>query len=218
MPSWGNSDGSNWNMPSMNWNNNSNGQNNSTNWSMPNMNFGNANNNNGGGFNNGTNWNMPSMNFSNGIGNNNKSTGSNWNMPSMNWGNGNNNGSNWSIPNFNWANNNQPFNFGNTVAPTANYAIPKTQVNNQYKAPIAPSPPQFIPRVSTPIQSQRQQQYKIPKTSVGFAPNKRTQVQTMPKQGIPQTNKVKAGMHAPMHIPMPAEVKGVILAPENQPK
>ena len=203
----------NFNMPS--WgNNNSNG----SNWSMPSMNFGNANNpnNNSSGFNNGSSWNMPSMNWGNGFGNNNNGygNGSNWSMPPMNWGNGNNSGSNWSMPNFNWNNNNQPFNFGNNGyprTPSANYYAPKNQANIQYRAPVSPRPPQFIPRLATPKQGQLQQQKNMPKAT--SAPTQKPQVQLAPQQTVPQTK-----MKAPMHIPMPSEVKGVILAPENKPK
>ncbi|HIO97809.1 MAG TPA: hypothetical protein EYG71_07785 [Leucothrix sp.] len=224
MPSWGNnnSNGSNWSMPSMNWNN-GNGyntsSNNGSNWSMPNMNFGN-NNNKSGGFDNGSNWNMPSMNFGNGFGNNNNGNSSNWNIPSMNWGNGNN-GSNWSMPNFNWNNNNQPFNVGNNNyarVPTTNHAMPRAQINTPYRAaPIAPRPPQFIPRVSMPAQAQ-QPQTIAPKATIKFTPSAPLQVPARTQKNAPQSRAMNAIKAASTHIPMPSEVKGVILAPENQAK
>ena len=215
----------NWNMP---WNNN-NGFNNGSNWSMPNFNWGNNGTGFNNGFNNGSNWSMPNFNWGNG------NRGSNWSMPSMNWGNNNGygNGSNWSMPNFNWNNNNQPWGYGanryynNGYVPGYSYAprIP----NRQYTTPQRPAAPQFVPRFQQPKIGQQPHQSKqqIKKPARMPQPN-----MAMPKQ-IPQKAMSKAPQQAapqvsmhkampkkpnPAHIPMPHEVKGVILAPENQPK
>ncbi|MCF6188953.1 MAG: hypothetical protein L3J51_00575 [Cocleimonas sp.] len=204
---WGNNNGynngSNWNMPNMNWGNNGNnantGYNNGSNWNMPTMNWGNNSN----GYNNGSNMNMPTMPW----GNNN---GSNWNMPTMNWGNngnsgyngnnGFNNGTNWNMPNMNWGNgNNQPWNFGNSVGNTG-IAMP----NVQYRAPAMPVAPQFIPRLNA--------QNKVP------APAHQKPITKKEIKAVaPAAVKVAPpSVQTQAKIPMPSEVKGTILAPENK--
>jgi hypothetical protein len=200
---WGNgnnNNGSNWNMPSMpnmNWgNNNSNGYGN--NWSMPSFNSGNGN---------GNSWNMPNMNwgtnrsFGNGFGNN---QGNNWNMPSMNGGN---NGNNWNMPNFNWNNNSKPSwnsgNWGNNVPnysymPRAPQQNLQAQAKTQNRIPTMPAPPQFIPRLD-----------KAREMAAKPATAKLTKPST--QNSIPSTTQTMMNK-----VPMPKEVKGVILAPDNK--
>ena len=193
---WGNNNGynngSNWDMPTMNWGSNGN---NGSSWNMPTMNWG----NNGNGYNNGSNMNMPTMNWGNNNGYNN---GSNWNMPAMNWGNnGNNgfsNGTNWNMPNMNGGNgNNQPWNFGNSVGNTG-VAMP----NVQYRAPTMPTAPQFIPRSNVQKNAPTPQKPVIKKEIKALAP---AAVKVAPPAPAAQAK-----------IPMPSEVKGTILAPENK--
>ncbi len=197
---WGNNNGynngSSWNMPNMNWGNNgNNGFNNGTSWNMPTMNWGNNSN----GYNNGSNWNMPTMNWGNGYNN-----GSNWNMPTMNWGNnGYNNGTNWNMPNMNWGNgNNQPWNYGNSVS---NRAVPNnTMPNVQYRAPVMPVVPQFIPRLNA--------QKKAP-VPVLQKPMIKKEIKAVDPAGVKVT---PPAVQTQTKIPMPSEVKGTILAPENK--
>lgn len=220
----------NWNMP---WNNN-NGFNNGSSWNMPNFNWG--NNNNRSGFNNGSSWSMPNFNWGN---NNGYGSGSNWSMPNFNWGNGfnngYNNGSNWSMPSFNWNNNNQPWGYGgnryynNGTVPSYSYAprIP----NQQYRAPQRPAAPSFAPR-NVPQNTQgvptpRPMQKPMPKPTPGTMPSQHMAMPKMPQNtAVEGTNKGKVAptlsktmpkMPTAGHIPMPQEVKGVILAPENKP-
>ena len=192
MPNWGNgnnrfnNNGSNWNMPNMNWGNNNGG----SNWNMPNMNWGN-------GYNSGSNWNMPNMNWGNNNG------GSNWNMPNMNWGN-NGSGSNWNIPNMNWGNNQntRPWNFGNSGYNNRYYGA-----NPNYR--FAPRPAYKAP---TP-------KFK-PKGAVA-TPKMTTQAVTQnvkPAIVKPTINAVKDVVTTVADkIPTPNDVKGVVLAPANQP-
>ena len=109
-------------------------------------------------------------------------------MPSMNWSNGNNGYSNGS----NW---NMPnMNWGNNNQPW-NFGNNGYAPNNQRWVPAMPVAPQFIPRANT--------QAPIPK---------------QPAKPVEKT--VKASTPAPAvqnKIPMPGQVKGVILAPENKP-
>ena len=201
----------NWNMP---WNNN-NGFNNGSSWNMPNFNWG----NNRSGFNNGSSWSMPSFNWGN---NNGYGSGSNWSMPNFNWGNGfnngYNNGSNWGMPFFNgnqpWSNGGNRY-YNNGYVPSYSYAprVPNRQYpNQQYKAPQRPIAPQYAPR----LQQQKPMQQPVQK------PMQRPAPKAMPKQRMtmPHQTKVAPAMPkkpAAAHIPMPNEVKGVILAPENKP-
>ncbi len=188
------SNGSNWNMPNMNWGNSNNGYNNGfnngSNWSMPNMNWGNSANNYNGNNLGGSNWNMPNMNWGNSNNGNGYNNGSSWNMPNMNWGNSVNNnngfpnGSNWTMPTMNWGNGN------------SNYAP-----NVQYRAPAMPVAPHFTPsapRVTV------QTQAPIAKKPVVKAAAPVVNTMTATKATV--QNK----------IPMPSEVKGVILAPTNK--
>jgi len=183
--------GSNWSMPNMNWGNNGSGFNNGSNWNMP-FNWGGGNNGNG------SNWSMPNMNWGNNNGYNN---GSNWNMPNMNWGNNNgyNNGSNWNMP-FNWNNNSQPWSYGNNTQYYNGANIPNyTYVPRRLVMPRAP-------QVTAPI---------IPKKlTTATSPATPKVVISAPKI---QKN-TKATAHTATKIPMPSEVKGVILAPENKSK
>ncbi len=199
MPSFGNNNASNWNMPNMNWGNNS-GNNTGSNWNMPNMNWGNNSGNN-----TGSNWNMPNMNWGNNNGNssswniptmnwgnNNGSNDSNWSMPAMNWGNntnGLNNDSNWNMPNMNWNNNSQPWALNNNtpqyyMQPYYN-TIPKAQMMPQLHKPARATPPQFIPQINT-------------------------------KKPIAQSTQIVKKANTTMRIPIPSEVNGIILAPENK--
>ncbi len=176
-------------------------------WNMPNMNFGNANN----GFSNGSNWSMPTMNWGNSNNtpnNGNNLGGNNWNMPTMNWGNGYNNGSSWNMPNMNWGNsfnnNSNGFNNGsNWTIPTMNWGNGNNNYapNVQYRAPVMPTAPHFTP--SAPRATMQTQAPMTKKTVVKAAA---PVVKTTPEaKGTVQNE-----------IPMPSEVKGVILAPKNK--
>ena len=196
---WNNNRGSNWNMPNTTWGNNRGG----SNFNMPNMNWG--NNRGGSNFNmpnmnwgnnrGGNNWNMPNMDWGNNSG---YGSGSNWNMPSMNWGNNNgyNNGSNWNMPNFNRSNNNRPWNYGNNRYGYGNNTQRPFIPNRQLNAPKGPKPPQFIPRV-----------YPKQQVQANIAPANNVAKQAPAADLAPKLDQ----------IPMPTQINGVILAPENKP-
>ncbi len=198
-----NNNGTNWNMPNMNWGN-GNGYNNGSNWNMPSMNWGNGN-----GYNSGSSWNMPNMNWGNNGG------GNNWNMPSMNWGNNNGygNGSNWNMPNMNWGNNyNNGSNWNNQQRPW-NFGSGNNYNNRfapgiQQRAPMMPIAPRFAPQrlpnpnVNQPPQMMLQQE----------AQSQNIQMNAADPTPASQTNDTDS------KIPMPNEVKDVILAPENKAK
>lgn len=70
--------------------------------------------------------------------------------------------------------------------------------NRQLNAPIGPKPPQFIPRMN--------QQQPVPTYPA--------QMNNALKQPVPATPNQPATQQK---IPMPNEMKGVILAPQNKP-
>jgi hypothetical protein len=121
----------------------------------------------------------------------------------MNWGN---------------SNNNQPWSGGQTqnytYMPRALFQQPGFQP--QMNAPRMPVAPQFIPRLNTAVQAPKGQVKKPAQRPAALMP-KMPAVNSMPKQ-----HKVNpaasAKMQMPAKIPMPSEVKGVILAPANIPK
>jgi len=203
-----NNNGTNWNMPNMNWGNN-NGYGSGSGFNMPNMNWGNNN-----GYGSGAGFNMPNMNWGN---NNGYGSGSGFNMPNMNWGNNNGygNGSNWNMPNMNWGNNNRnrynngsnwnnqqrPWNFG-----SGNNYNNRFAPGIQQRAPMMPIAPRFAPQ-------------RLPNPNVNQPPQKMIQQET-------QSQNVESNLVYPTptsqtenvgsKIPAPNEVKGVILAPDNK--
>ncbi len=221
-PSFGNNNG-NFPKPNLNWGNNHNRFGNGSNFSMPNMNWGNNRNR----FGSGSNFDMPNFNW--GSNRNRFGSGSNFDMPSFNWGSNNNrfgNGSGFSMPSMNWGNNSNRYNpyggprwnpsygrFGNAPLPPP--PAPGVWRNNQnfntYVQPGRPTAP-TAPTIRPPampqppvFNSNRGKGVKLPN-----APTKSNMMRQAPK---PMDNKHQSGK-----IPTPAEVKGVILAPQNKAK
>jgi len=168
------------------------------NQNLPNYNWNNGGNNwsmpsmNWGNNRSGSSWNMPNFNWGS---NNGYGTGNNWNMPGMNWGN-NNGGSNWNMPKFNWNNNSRPYGY-NQYGYQNRFAYPRPNAQAPNLKGAIPQPPQ-PPQIVAP---------KRPANPAIQAPAMKTQTPAAPDvKAAPQTNK----------FPSPADVKGVMLAPENK--
>jgi len=212
---WGNN-GSSWSMPNMNWGNN-NGYNNRYNsgssWHMPNFNWGSNNR--------GTSWSMPSMNWGN---NNGYGSGSNWSMPNFNWGNGYNSGNNWNMPGMNWGNKSRPWNFGNSTYNAPRMPNYRFVPNPAYNAPMPQfkaqtiAPPKLVqPKITPPSMNVQAPKAPVANAAPALSMPKRTTQDTekLVKDAIKDSMKDAVKTH---RIPMPSEVKGVILSPENTPK
>ncbi len=216
--------GSNWSMPDFNWGSGD-GFRNGSSMNMPNFNWGSGNN----GFGNGSNWNMPKFNWNN---NNNRY-------------NPYGNGSNWSIPSFNMGANNPPppgvwrnnQNYNRYIQPNRGIPAPampkpptfnkrqmqqpRPTMNSGMMKPVTPTVksrtsgmqaaiPKTLPRsIQKPMQRPMQRPLPTGKPVAPAASQNKTKATTYPPIEK-EANTIKT------NIPTPAEVKGVILAPENK--
>jgi hypothetical protein len=226
-------------MPNFNWGNGNGYGNrfgNGSSWSMPNFNWGNGNGY-GNRFGNGTSMNMPNFNW--GSGNNGFGNGSNWGMPKFNWNNNsynpyNNSGSNWNMPSFNMGSNNPPppgiwrnnQNYNTYIQPNRGIAAParpRPPVFNgnmqarpqQNMGTMKPATPVARPKAPAPAKIQMPTQKPVP-AAKPVAPA--TSQNAPKKSSYPPIANETNSVNIKTNIPTPAQVKGVILAPENKPE